>query len=183
MSILRFIIILIPLVTTACGTMSQALPGDATLLADVPFIKQDDFQCGPSALATVINYWDIKVGTNRNISLERIVEDIYSPTAKGVLGMDLEQYARKLGFVTQCYSGNIEDIKRRIDEGIPLILFVDYGISSYQRNHFLVTTGYTGDAIIVNSGKRENEIIPAERLKKIWKKTDFWTLLIRPSSF
>jgi len=181
MNILRFIIILIPLLGTACGMTGGVLPRDAVLLSDVPFIQQDDFQCGPSALAMVINYWDIKMGTGRNISLEKIIEDIYSPTARGVLGLDLEIYARKMGFATQRYAGSIDDVKRRINEGIPLILLVDYGISSYQRNHFLVTTGYIKGAIIVNSGRRKHEIIHEEKFKRIWKKTDFWTLLIRPS--
>jgi len=167
---------------TACGTTHGALRSNGVVLSHVPFVSQDDFHCGPSALAMVIQYWDTKLKTGRNVSVDRIIQDIYSPTARGVLGIDLERYAQQLGFVTHQYSGNIDDIKQRINDGIPLILLVDYGMSVYQQNHFIVTTGYTERGIIVNSGRTHHDIIPEERLKKIWEKTGFWTLLIKPSS-
>jgi len=129
----------------------------------------------------VVNYWYLKGRSARQLSIETIVADIYSPSARGVLGVDLGLYARKLGFDVVDRAGSVEDIKRNIDLGVPVVILVDYGMLVYQQNHFMVAKGYTNDGIIVNSGREENQVILAEDLNKIWKKTGFWSLIVRPS--
>jgi ABC-type bacteriocin/lantibiotic exporter with double-glycine peptidase domain len=178
--VLRTIFIVLFFLIASCATIRVTSPTDALLLNNVPFFKQDDFQCGPSALGTVLNYWYKRGETGKSLAPQDIISEIYSSSARGVLGIDLELYAKRLGFRTLQYSGSIEDIRSNIDKGIPLIILVDYGISLYQQNHFIVTTGYTKDGIIVNSGRKENELILDEELQKIWKKTGFWTLSITP---
>jgi predicted double-glycine peptidase len=147
----------------------------------VPFFKQDDYQCGPSALATVIDYWYIRKAIPEKLTVEEIVAAIYSPSARGVLSIDLENYARSKGFRAKQYEGSIADIKRKVESGLPLILFVEYGFSLYKLNHFVVAKGYTEEGVIVNSGRKENEIILNAELNKIWGKTGYWSLLIKPS--
>lgn len=155
-------------------------PGEMVLIEGVPFFRQEEFQCGPSALATVVNYWYAKNNTGESLSYADAVAAVYSPSAGGVLGIDLELHAKKSGFNAIQYQGSIADIKKNIDRAAPLIILVDYGFSLYQQNHFMVTTGYTGKGIVVNSGRKQNEIIPEDDLEKIWKKTNFWSLLIEP---
>ena len=50
----------------------------------------------------------------------------------------------------------------------------------YQRNHFMVVKGYSASALLVNSGRNESERIANEDLLKVWKKTGYWMLLIKP---
>jgi ABC-type bacteriocin/lantibiotic exporter with double-glycine peptidase domain len=178
--VLRTLFIVLFFLIAGCATTRVMFPPDVVLLNNVPFFEQDDFQCGPSALGTVLNYWYKKEKTGKSLAPQDIISEIYSSSARGVLGIDLELYAKRLGFRTLQYSGSIEDIRSNIDKGMPLIILVDYGISVYQQNHFVVTTGYTKDGIIVNSGRKENELILDEDLQKIWKKTGFWTLSITP---
>ena len=156
------------------------LPDNARFI-DVPFFKQDDYQCGPSALATVINYWYGKTRSNKYVPHEEIIKEIYSPTARGTLTIDLELYAKRLGFSVQQYSGNIDDLRAAVDKGVPPVILVDYGFSIYQVNHFMVVTGYTEKGIILNTGRERNKIILNEELSGIWRKTGFWTLVIEPS--
>ena len=166
-----------------CSTANFPVPpADAVLLRGVPFFRQDDFQCGPSALATVIHYWYVKKNVDKRPSYDDIVAAVYSPGARGVLGVDLELYAKRLGFDAAQYSGSIADIRDNINKEVPLIILVDYGFLMYQGNHFMVTTGYTDDGIVVNSGRKQNEIIPDRELEKIWQKTGYWSLRIQPSS-
>jgi ABC-type bacteriocin/lantibiotic exporter with double-glycine peptidase domain len=111
---------------------------------------------------------------------EEIIKEIYSPTARGTLTIDLELYARMLGFSVQQYSGNINDLRSAVDKGVPPVILVDYGFSIYQVNHFMVVTGYTEKGIILNTGRERNKIIFNEELFGIWGKTGFWTLVIKP---
>jgi len=174
------LMLVIFLYLTSCATFPARIPAGARIIERVPYFEQEDFQCGPAALATVINYWYIKNNSNKRLSIDAIITEVFSPRVKGVLSLDLELYARKLGYNALQYSGAIEEIKRNIDENAPVIILVDYGGPFFQQNHFMVAKGYTRDAIIFNSGRRENNLILNESLIKIWKKTGFWILVIKP---
>lgn len=157
------------------------MPEGARILSDVPFFPQEDYQCGPAALATVMNYWYIREGGTARIGIDEITEAIYSPGARGVLPTDLENYPGKKGFTTERFRGSMGSLRENIDRGIPVILLVDLGLSLYQLNHFLVATGYTDDGIIVNSGRREREVFKNSDLEKAWKKTGYWAIRLFPS--
>ena len=152
----------------------EALPASARLLRDVPFHPQEKFQCGPSALASVLNYW------RADESPSRIASAIFSRQAGGVLGIDLENYAREKGFEAIQYRGSIEDLILRIERGQPLIILIDGGTWVWSRHHFMTVVGYDGSAVFVHSGREKFKRIPNEELIPEWKKTDFWTLLILP---
>lgn len=168
----------------SCGpavlTTSGERAGGTVLLPGVPFIGQDDFQCGPASLATVINYWNRLRGSEGRVTAKSIVDEIYSPTAKGVLGMDLELSAQRHGFSTEQYSGSIADLRRLIDKATPAIILVDLGIGVFQTGHFMVVTGYTSKGVVANTGRVENELFTEGKLDSIWKKTGYWTLVVRP---
>ena len=175
-----FLLSLLSLLTlSACSTTQ--VPDNAKLIAGMSYFEQEDFQCGPSSLATVIDYWYKKERTNKSITPEDIASSIYSATARGLLGIDLELYAKRLGLKTSQYSGSINEIKKDVDDGIPIIVLVDYGISIYQVNHFMVITGYAEKGVIVNSGRERNKFISDEEFMRIWGKTGFWALKIKPS--
>ncbi len=163
----------------SCAT-TQAPTKESTVLSGVPFFKQDAYQCGPAALAAVLDYWYGKSGKGRYVTPEDIVSAIYSPSARGVLGIDLELYAQRQGFITRQYRGSIGDLREQIDQGVPAIILVDYGISLYQINHFLVITGHGKGGVLANTGRRQNEFISEEDLDKVWKKTGYWMLVLKP---
>jgi predicted double-glycine peptidase len=179
MFLTKSIIFVLLFIFSACAT-THYLPQDAKFI-DVPFFKQDDYQCGPSALATVVNYWYGKTQSNTHLSQDEIIKEIYSPGAGGTLTIDLELYAERLGFSAEQYSGGIEKLRTSVDKDIPPIILVDYGFSVYQVNHFMVVTGYTEKGIILNTGRERNKVISNEELIRIWEKTGFWTLVIKPS--
>lgn len=166
--------------TTTIPSLSSHLQEGTLLIPGVPFYQQDDFQCGPAALATVMNYWYARLGSKDPLAPGSIGKEIYSPTAKGVLGVDLELYAKRHGFSTSQYSGSLQDLRKLIDEKTPVLILVDFGIGVLQVNHFLVITGYTPNGVVANTGRAENEPISARRLEPAWKKTGYWTLVVKP---
>lgn len=147
---------------------------DQHIIENVPFYPQETYQCGPASLAGVLNYWNIPVKP------DDIAKDIFSENAKGTLSIDMVMYAQKKGLSAFQYKGSLEDLKKNIDAGCPLIVLVDYGISFYQANHFMVVVGYNENGVIVNSGKDNNIFIPNKDFLKIWERAGYWTLLIKP---
>lgn len=172
---LIFFLLLIILINFSC-TSSVLLNKTerAILIKGIPFFPQEEYQCGPASLAGVLNFWGIK------ISPEDIAREIYSPAAKGTLNMDLFFYAQKKGLPAQQYQGSLEDIKKNISAGIPLIVQVDYGFLFYERIHFMVVVGYNNEGIIANSGLEKNKFILLSSFLKSWKKSNYWTLRIAP---
>lgn len=158
----------------SCSTISVQLNSKPVLIDKVPFYPQEDYQCGPAALAAVLNYWGV------NVTPDDIAKDIYSRSAKGTLNIDMMIYADKKGLYALQYAGNWDDLKSKINEGNPLIVFVDFGFfSAYQANHFMVVIGYNDDGVIVNSDRTENLFIEKEKFLRIWKRTNYWTLWIK----
>ena len=177
-----FCVLLLSAVLTGCAGMTAEgikYPADVRIIHDVPFYEDTNHQCGPSSLASVINYWQGRNPSLKSVTPQEISSAVYSEGARGTLGIDLEFYAGKNGFQTMQYSSGIEDLRSRINNDIPVIILVDLGAFFYQRNHFMVVTGYGSNEIIAHSG-REEKIISFDELEKIWEKTRFWTLIVKP---
>lgn len=153
---------------------TQELRPEHSTRLEVPFFPQESHQCGPAALASILNY------LNYRTTPAEIASEIYSETAGGVLGTDLENYALKYGFKARSFKGNTQDLKDSINKGIPLIILVDYGKWVYTRPHFMAVVGYTDTGIIAHTGKDKFKNISFSALEGPWAKCENWTLLIEP---
>ena len=144
------------------------------IIDNVPFYPQEVYQCGPSSLSGVLNYYGV------DVSPEDIAQQIYSASARGTLNIDMILYAEKKGLTANLYKSSFQDIKSKVNLSYPLIVMVDYGFWIFQRNHFMVVVGYNEDGIIVNSGREQLKFIPLEDFLRSWKRTEFWSLLLTP---
>ena len=175
MKLISYILLtIIGVILIACSTVSVQFDSNPILLNNVPFYPQEEYQCGPSSLAGVLNYWGV------HVSPDDIAKEIYSKSARGTLTIDMVLYAQKMGLSATHYRGSVDNLKKNIDSGYPIIVLVDYGISLYQVNHFMVVIGYNEHGVIVNSEKENGKFIPEEDFTKSWEKTKYWTLLIKP---
>ena len=165
---------IIVIILSACSTVSVRFDSNPILLDNIPFYPQEEYQCGPASLASVLNYWGV------NVTPDNIAKEIYSESARGTLTIDMIIYVQKKGLNATTYKGSMEDLKKNVDSGYPVIVFVDYGISLYQVNHFMVVIGYSGHGVIVNSGKDKGKFISEEDFTRAWERTKYWTLLIKP---
>jgi ABC-type bacteriocin/lantibiotic exporter with double-glycine peptidase domain len=156
------------------GTLPVIKAGKGQIIENVPFYPQQMFQCGPATLAEVFNFWGVKV------SPEEIAREIYSKSARGTLTMDMVLYSQKEGFAVRQYSGGLEDIRKNVNLGYPLIVLVDNGFFVYQKNHFMVVLGYSQNGVFVHSGKEREKFIPLNDFLGPWGKADHWTLLVTP---
>lgn len=143
---------------------------------NVPFFPQERYYCGPASLASVINFYGISV------SEEEIAKQVYNPKLNGALSMDMLNYARAKGLDAAYYKGSMEDIKKEISLGRPLIIFLDLGYSFYPVRHYIVAVGYDDktDYLIAHSGAEKNKIFSYKGIQAAWERTGFGTILIAP---
>jgi predicted double-glycine peptidase len=169
---LVFCLLLSPL--TSCITAREIPESSHTRkIENVPFYQQESYQCGPASLAGVLNYWGVAV------TPDEVARNIFSASARGTLTIDMVLYAQQKGLSAEQYKGSLDNLKQNIDSGYPVVVLVDYGGAFYQLNHFMVIFGYNEHGILANSGKDNGKFIPEDAFLKSWKKTNFWTLLIR----
>lgn len=143
---------------------------------DVPFFAQDELMCGPAALASVLNYY------GREKGLEEVSLAVYHPGLKGSLSMDLLIYAKEQGFEALFYRGGLEDLKERLRQKTPVIVFINLGYEFYPVGHYMVVLGYNDEmeVVVAHSGTSRARVISYRAFLDDWEKTGFSTLVVRP---
>lgn len=144
-------------------------------IQSVPFYPGEEYQCGPSVLAGVLNHlgYDIKP--------DDISEEIYLHGIKGTLNIDMVSFARRFEDLTVLESrGDIAFLKENLSLGHPLIVFVDLGIWSIRKGHYMLVVGYddSREGVIVYSGADRDKLIRYGDLMRIWKRGGYWSLRI-----
>jgi ABC-type bacteriocin/lantibiotic exporter with double-glycine peptidase domain len=157
---------------------ADAAAGHAHLLATVPFIAQDEFQCGPASLAMVLRYYGAAVEATE------ITSELYLPSIRGTLNLDLELYARRRGFQARSFAGTLAQAKDELRRGHPLIVFQDLGLAGYPVPHFAVLVGYDdrAEAVVLHSGTTPYRVVSYPAFERSWARRRAWTLLITPGS-
>ncbi|MDP2690596.1 MAG: C39 family peptidase [Deltaproteobacteria bacterium] len=159
-------------------------PGSGAFIKNVPFFPQTDYMCGPAALASLVSYWDDGSFKEEAGETQAIAGEIYSAKLKGTLPMDMLIYAKKKGFDVVYYRGGMDDLREKVRDGYPLILFLNLGFRSYPVGHYIVVVGYSDAAksVVVHSGTRQEDTWTYSELEKAWSKTDYSTLFLRPKA-
>ncbi|MBI5235640.1 MAG: C39 family peptidase [Deltaproteobacteria bacterium] len=160
---------------SCAGAYAPDFHGRAAI-KDVPFFPQNEYKCGPAAIASVFSFW----GTLTTIEQASVA--VYQEKLKGSLPIDLFLYAKEAGFEADYYKGSMADLKRNIDAGVPLIVFLNLGFKIYPVGHYVVVTGYD-DAkrvVIAHSDMSMNAEFGYDALADAWEKNGFATLRIRP---
>jgi hypothetical protein len=147
-------------------------PSGTARLDHVPFFPQVDYQCGPASLAGILNYYGKKV------TPEQVAAAIFRPKIRGTVTLDMVLYAREQGLSADWYDGSVDDLVRAMNEGVPLIVMVDFGFFRISKNHFMVVVGYGPKGIVANSGTSRETLILWKDFLPTWERADCWTLRI-----
>jgi tetratricopeptide (TPR) repeat protein len=139
------------------------------------FFGQEKNFCGPAALAIVMNYW------GDDVSQEEIAQEIYRPSIKGSLTVDLERYAFKRGFFAQAGIFELDELGPKIRDGIPVVVMLQV-MPFIKKNHYLVFFGYdeTREVVLVYSGKDEPELMGYGDFVRKWESAGKWALIVCP---
>ena len=153
--------------------MPEGLPKHVEL-ADVPFFPQDDYQCGPAALATVLTSYGV------NVTPEQLVSQVYLPERKGSLQVEMLAAARRHGLVSYELRGGLEPLMREVAAGNPVILLQNLGIRDGW--HYAVAIGWDYDdgMLILRSGtdKRKEMRFPFNEIA--WMRSGYWAMVAMP---
>lgn len=143
-------------------------------LTEVPFFPQEDYQCGPAALATVLSAYGAKV------TPETLVPEVYLPERQGSLQVEMLAAARRHGMISYQLRPSLEDVLREVAGGNPVILLQNLGL--WDVWHYAVAIGYDYDegVLILRSGtdRRKEMRFPMNEIA--WMRGGYWAMVAVP---
>ena len=145
-------------------------------LSDTPFYPQTQYQCGPAALATVLQTHGI------NSTPEKLATQVYIPERKGSLQIEMTAASRRHATLPYPLAPRLVDLFTEIAAGNPVLVLQNLGLDWYPQWHYAVAVGYDTDnqEIVLRSGTTKRRISSFEVFERTWKRADFWALVIVP---
>ena len=152
-------------------------PGSLPLaveLTDTPFYPQTQYQCGPAALATVLQ------AHNVNTTADILSSQVYIPERQGSLQIEMAVAARRHEMLPYPLQPQLTDLFTEISAGNPVLVLQNLGLEWYPQWHYAVVVGYdtNSEEIILRSGTSKRWITPFEVFERTWQRADFWALVI-----
>jgi hypothetical protein len=148
-----------------------------TDIADVPFFPQQEYQCGPAALATTL------VQAGAPVTPEELVKLVYIPARKGSLQIEMLAASRRYSKVSYQLAPRFDDLLREVAAGNPVIVLQDLGAWPISIWHYAVVTGYDypSGELYLRSGETKRQAVPFTIFEYTWKKSDYWAMVTMPS--
>lgn len=134
---------------------------------DVPFFPQEDYQCGPAALATVLGHAGVPVSDSE------LVDEVWLPSRQGSLAMELVAAARARERLVYPVNTS-EALFASLDAGLPVLVMQNLALPRWPQWHFAVVTGYREDgrSVILNTDTREAHAQAWNRFVRTWARAD-----------
>jgi tetratricopeptide (TPR) repeat protein len=142
----------------------------AVELQSVPFFAQEDFFCGPSTLAMVLNH------AGENTTPEKLSELVYLPGRKGSLQLEMLAAPRRLGYLSYQIEPTLPALFAALNAGQPVIVLLNLSLPMAPMWHYAVAVGYeaAGNHVILRSGAKERDLVPVATFLKLWERSQNW---------
>lgn len=157
------------------GDWPQGLDGvpPTMQIASVPFFPQDEYQCGPAALAMALAW------SGLDVQPADLTEKVYTASLQGSLQPAMIAGARRSGRLAYVITGT-DALIREIAAGHPVIVLQNLGLSWAPLWHYAVAIGYDipADEIILHTGRRARDRTSMGLFQTTWARAASWGLLV-----
>jgi hypothetical protein len=144
-------------------------------LTQVPFFPQDDYQCGPAALAMAMNT------AGARVSAASLVDEVWLPARHGSLQLEMLAAPRKHGLVSYRLAPRYGDLLREVAAGNPVVVLQDVG-TMLPEWHYAVVNGfdYESGTIFLRSGLQIRQQMPFTYFERTWIPGHYWAMVVTP---
>jgi tetratricopeptide (TPR) repeat protein len=153
----------------------QMLPAFSApvLLRQVPFFAQSLYQCGPAALATLLQASGVEV------TPEQLIPLVYVPARQGAFQVEMLAATRSHGRLAYKITPTLEALLTEVAAGRPVLVLQNLALEWYPRWHFAVVKGFDleRNRVILNSGVYENYEMPLANFERTWARAEYWGVL------
>lgn len=183
-SVLATALICIVLALAGCASPQMAglrerwpdtLP-DKAAIASVPFYPQDDYQCGPAALAMAAGAAGI------TLLPEALAAQVYLPARQGSLQLEMLAAGRRHGMLSYRMRPGIDALLQEVAAGNPVIVLQNVSLSFAPVWHYAVVIGFdrSRNQLMLHSGRTQNMEMSLFTFERTWARADHWAMLVLP---
>ncbi|MFU8821989.1 MAG: PA2778 family cysteine peptidase [Gammaproteobacteria bacterium] len=174
------ILVLVAIVQLALGACAVGpeqrvlrAAGSPVELAQVPFFPQEQYQCGPAALATVL------VHSGVDVSPQELVTRVYVPGRKGSLQAEMLAATRSQGRVPYVLPESLAPILMELRAGQPVLLLQNLGLDRWPVWHYAVLIGFEPEKekFLLRSGTTRREERAAVPFLASWDRGGRWSMV------
>ena len=175
-------ILLLGLAGCATPQLQALLDGESTALPQrveldaVPFYAQEAYQCGPAALAMVLE------AGGKATQPEALKSQVYIPDRQGSLQVEMLAAARRNGFVAVELSPRLSDLLAEIAAGNPAVVLQNLALDWVPVWHYAVAIGYDlkERRIVLRSGTERRLEMSLSTFERTWQRGGYWAMLALP---
>ena len=162
---------------SGCATLPPPPAGESVQLANVPVFAQEELQCGPAALASVLSASGVPS------TPEALTPDLFIPARKGSLQVELAAQARLRERVPLMLQTSEQALVAALREGQPPLVLLNLGVRSYPIWHYAALTGYDPvEGYTLNNGKAKPQTVARGTFLRQWQWADRWALTLHKAS-
>lgn len=150
-----------------------AIPPQIELTA-VPFFPQDEFQCGPAALATVLVHSGVAT------TPESLAPRMYLPERRGSLQVELIAAARSQQRIPYVLPPTLQALLDELRAGRPVVVLQNLGLEAVPIWHFGVVVGYSAsdETFVLRSGIERRKQERATDFGRRWVLGKQWAMVV-----
>ena len=143
-------------------------------LTEVPFFPQVTDQCGPAALATILNASGVGADP---VALE---SRIYIPGREGSLQLELLAATRAYDRLAYSIDPDLQALVAELEAGRPVLVLQNLGIGVAPVWHYAVVVGYLPEdrRFVLRSGDQRRYLVEVHRFARSWRRADNWGIVV-----
>ena len=151
------------------------LPATA-MIENVPFFPQEQYQCGPAALAMVVQAAGVQVQP------DDLTDQVYLPGRQGSLQVEMLAASRRQGLLPYPLAPRLGDLLREVAAGNPVLVLQNLTFSFAPLWHYAVVIGFdrARNTITLHSGLTERLEMSLFTFERTWARGDSWSMVVLP---
>lgn len=179
---LRALVQLSALALVGCASQGVRLAGTPALsdaktrveLTGTPFYPQQDLQCGPAAVATVLG------AAGLSVEADALVPEVYTPGLSGSLQPELLSAIRRRGLLAYELSPTLDALGAELVAGRPVLVLQNLGLDVLPAWHYAVVIGAdpSAEQLLLRSGEERRLPTPTGKFMRTWDKADRWAVVV-----
>lgn len=145
-------------------------------LVHTPFIPQEEHECGPAALAMVLQAAGIAA------SADELSAEVYLPGRKGSLQVELLAASRRHGVPAYVLPPRLDQVLQEVAAGHPVLVFQNLSLPIYPVWHYAVIIGYdrANETVTLHSGTTRSLQMSFTTFERTWARGAFWAMVALP---
>lgn len=133
-------------------------------LSATPFYPQEEYHCGPAALATILRASGVEV------TPESLAPEVFMPGRRGSLQIELVGAARRHGRLPYVLATTAHELVAELADGRPVLVLQNLGAARLPVWHYAVLIGYDAErnVALLRSGREQRLEMRWQRFAATW---------------